>query len=50
MKYAIITALGLLMLSGCIADGPENMLKRDSSSSWYNEAEAYENNMSGFMF
>lgn len=49
MNYTIfIFSIGLLLVSGCIADGYENMLKRDSSSRWYKEADAYENNTSGF--
>ena len=49
MKYTIlILSLGLLPVCGCIADGQENMFKRESSSRWYNDADAFENNTSGF--
>ena len=39
MNYAIfIFSIGLLLVSGCMADGREDMFKRDSSSHWYNDA------------
>ena len=40
--------IGLLLVCGCIADGHENMFKRESSSRWYRDADAFENNTSGF--
>lgn len=49
MNYMIIIfSIGFLIVCGCIADEQENMFKRESSSRWYRDADAFENNTSGF--
>ena len=49
MNYMIIIfSIGFLIVCGCIADGQENMFKRESSSRWHRDADAFENNTSGF--
>ena len=49
MNYMIIIfSIGFLIVCGSIADEQENMFKRESSSRWYRDADAFENNTSGF--